>query len=191
VKIRDSGMPEEEIWNRFFSPVETLRRLGFALQNEDVADIGCGYGTFSVAAAQLTSGTVHAIDIDPEMTASTDENAHRNGLRNIKAYQLDFLNDGTGLPDASVSYAMLFNILHTEDLGCLLREAFRVLSPSGTVAVMHWIHDERTPRGPSLAIRPRPEHCVAWLHAAGFTEESQVIDLPPYHYGLFAQKNGG
>ena len=58
----------------------------------------------------------------------------------------------------------------------------------GIVAVMHWIPDERTPRGPALSIRPRPEQCAAWLRAAGFESESQVIDLPPFHYGLFAHR---
>jgi SAM-dependent methyltransferase len=181
-------MPDEEVWSDFFKPAEAIRRLGFQLRDEDAVDMGCGYGTFSVAAAQLTRGVVHALDLDADMVSATAKNAQRNGLRNIKATQRDFLNEGTGLPDASVSYAMLFNILHAEDPEGLLREASRSLAVGGTVAVMHWIPDARTPRGPPMNIRPRPEQCLAWLQAVGFTPGSQVIDLPPFHYGLFARK---
>ena len=188
MKIRDSGMPEEEIWCGFFKPGEALQRLGFQLQREDVVDIGCGYGTFSVAAAQLTSGVVHALDVEADMVAATAANARRRGLHNIEPVRRDIVVAGTGLPDGSVGYAMLFNILHAETPESLLHEAFRSLEIGGTVAVMHWIPDERTPRGPALSIRPRPEQCLGWLRAAGFKSESQVIDLPPFHYGLFARK---
>jgi SAM-dependent methyltransferase len=181
-------MPGQEVWSSFFRPVEALQRLGFGLQHEEVVDIGCGYGTFSIAAAQLTSGVVHALDVDGEMVDATAKNAQRNGVNNIRATQRDFMVDGTGLPEGSVGYAMLFNILHAEEPERLLREAFRSLANGGIVAVMHWIPDERTPRGPALSIRPRPEQCLAWLRAAGFKSESRVIDLPPFHYGLFAHK---
>jgi SAM-dependent methyltransferase len=182
-------MPGEDIWSSFFSPVESLQQLGFQLEHGDVVDMGCGYGTFSVAAAQLTSGVVHALDLDPGMVTATATNALRNGLHNIQATQRDFVVEGTGLPEGSVGYAMLFNILHAEDPLSLLREALRTMAPGGTVAVMHWIH-HKTPRGPALSIRPRPQQCAAWLSAAGFGSVSPVINLPPFHYGLFAKKPG-
>lgn len=181
-------MPGEEVWSSFFEPTDVLARLGFRLRNEDVADMGCGYGTFSVAAAQLTSGVVHAFDIDADMLSVTAKNAQHFGLRNIKVTHRDFVLEGTGLPGGSIGFVMLFNILHAEDPESLLREALRVLTVGGTVAIMHWIPDERTPRGPPLSIRPRPEQCLAWLRAVGFERESPVIELPPFHYGLFAHK---
>jgi hypothetical protein len=55
---------------------------------------------------------------------------------------------------------------------------------------MHWIPDARTPRGPALSIRPRPEQCIDWLCEAGFETDSQVISLPPYHFGLIGHKVG-
>lgn len=152
--------------------------------------MGCGYGTFSIAAARLTSGVVHALDVEADMVSATVENARVQGLQNIQAIQRDFVVDGTGLPAGSVGYAMLFNILHAEDPQSLLREAWLALNAGGTVGVMHWIPDEQTPRGPALSIRPRPEQCATWLRTAGFESVSQAIDLPPFHYGLFAHKPG-
>jgi tRNA G37 N-methylase Trm5 len=67
LKIRESDMPKEEEWNTFFNPEETLRLMGLNSKVEDVADFGCGYGTFSVPAARTISGKIYAFDIEPEM----------------------------------------------------------------------------------------------------------------------------
>src|SRR5262245_2852734 len=155
-------MPEEATWATFFDPELILKRLQFGFDREDAVDFGCGYGTFSIAAARLTSGTVFALDIEPQMVAATAAKALREGLTNVRAIERDFVGQGTGLANDSVAYAMQFNILHAEDAMGLLREALRVLRPEGILAIVHWIHDAETPRGPSLDIRPRPEQCIRW-----------------------------
>ncbi len=181
-------MPDADTWEAFFDPRSTLHQLRFDVDWEDVADLGCGYGTFSIAAAQLTSGTVYAIDIERDMVAATSAKAKERGLSNVAPIERDFVKLGTGLPDSSVAYVMLFNILHAEDAIGLLREASRILRKDGTVAVIHWIYDATTPRGPALSIRPRPEQCLAWTADAGFVPDPTVISLPPYHYGVLARK---
>ena len=110
------------------------------------------------------------------------------GLANVCAIETDLLVNGAGLPTSSVDYVMLFNILHAEEVMELLREARRVLRPDGTLGIIHWIHDERTPRGPPLSIRPRPEQCAEWTADAGFQLFGPPIELPPYHYGLVVRK---
>ncbi len=69
----------------------------------------------------------------------------------------DFIFEGSGLKDQSVNYAMLFNILHAEKPEGLLKEAYRILIPEGKLGVIHWNYDSKTPQGPLMAIRPRPE----------------------------------
>jgi hypothetical protein len=83
---------------------------------------------------------------------------------------------------------MMFNILHAEHPMTLLREAFRILRPFGKVAVIHWIHDTTTPRGPDLSIRPRPEECRPWMQNAGFDLLITEVALPPYHFGIVGLK---
>lgn len=168
MKVRDSGMPDEKMWDGFFDARLFLSQLAFDDANADVVDFGCGYGTFSIAAARLTTGTIHALDIEPEMIKATNARSESFGLTNVRTVQRDFVSDGTGLPDGSVSYAMLFNILHAEDPLRLLREALRVLRPGGKLGVIHWVYDAATPRGPDLSIRPRPEQGQAWVQQAGF-----------------------
>ena len=188
MKVRDSGMPAEETWERFFDAQKVLTALAFENPEADVIDFGCGYGTFTIAAAQLTEGTVHALDIDAEMVRATSQRAASLGLRNVRAIQRDFVANGSGLPGESTDYAMLFNILHAEDPVSLTREAFRSLRVSGKAAVIHWIHSAATPRGPDLAIRPRPEQCRHWMREAGFEILTGELFLPPHHYGLVGEK---
>ncbi len=182
-------MPDESLWATFFTPVEVLRSLSLNAMTEVAVDFGCGYGTFTVAAAQKIRGLVLAFDIDPQMVSRTQNYAVEVGLTNVIASQCDFVVDGTGLPADSADYAMLFNILHAEHPEGLTREAYRILQPGGALAVMHWRCDPNTPRGPSLDIRPRPEQCMEWCRNVGFDVASTiVIDLPPYHYGFLAVK---
>ncbi|HET9390782.1 MAG TPA: class I SAM-dependent methyltransferase [Steroidobacteraceae bacterium] len=190
MKIRDSAMPEQAVWDQFFDAPTVLQELQHPSEG-DVVDIGCGFGTFSVAAAALTAGTVHALDIDSEMIAATNDRARRAGYTNVKPILRDVAADGTGLPDGSVAYVMLFNILHAEDAPGLLREAFRILSRGGCASIIHWVHDARTPRGPALDIRPRPQQCRDWAASVGFIVHHPIVQLPPHHFGLVAQKPPG
>ena len=188
MKVRDSGMPDEERWAGFFDARRILVQLDFTDHVANVVDFGCGYGTFTIAAAELTSGIVHALDIEPGMLKATATKAESLGLTNVSTIQSDFIANNTGLSDESVGYAMLFNILHTEDPVGLLREAYRVLRPGGKLGVIHWIYDAATPRGPDLSIRPRPEECQTWAQKAGFELVVPYIALPPYHYGLVGRR---
>lgn len=181
-------MPDEAMWEGFFDPPTVLQLLGLTADARDAADLGCGYGTFTIPAARIVRGRVHAFDIEPEMIASTLSRARENGLRNIEARLRDFAADGTGLPDASVDYVMLFNILHAEQPGPLLREARRILRPGGKAAIMHWNYDPATPRGPPMEIRPRPADCLRWLMESGMTPAHTPVELPPYHYGIVGAK---
>jgi ubiquinone/menaquinone biosynthesis C-methylase UbiE len=188
MKTRESGMPDETTWTGFFDPVSILTRLGLTAHCRDVVEFGCGYGTFTIPAARIARGTVHAIDIDPAMIEATRTRAATAGLSNVRTHLCDFVEDGTGLPTSSADYAMLFNILHAEQPVALLREAHRVLTTGGQLSIIHWIHDASTPRGPSMDIRPRPDQCQAWAQEAGFTLlDPGIVDLPPYHYGMVLQ----
>jgi SAM-dependent methyltransferase len=189
MKVRESGMPDESMWERFFDPSSVLSLLGLTQETSSVVDLGCGYGTFTIPAAQRIAGIVHGFDIEPEMVRATRSKAESAGLANVKVHLRDFVAEGTGLPDANVGYVMLFNILHAGEPGRLLREASRILAAGGTVAVMHWISARPTPRGPSIEIRPGPEDCRKWMTGEGFRIDAGVIDLPPYHFGIVGRKD--
>jgi len=189
MKTRESGMPDEAVWETFFRAEEALDRLQLNSGIDNVVEFGCGYGTFTLPAAHRSWGKVFAFDIEPEMISATVDRAEREGVTNIVAAERDFVIDGTGLPLESAEYVMVFNILHAEEPLILLAEAWRVLAPGGLLGIMHWNYDGATPRGPGMDIRPRPEQCRDWAIAAGFELlPTGIVPLPPYHYGLVLRK---
>lgn len=173
MKIRDSGMPDETYWETLFDIPLILSRLGIA-RFRDVAELGCGYGTFSIPIAKAISGTLYTFDVDPAMLARTRE---RGAGLPIVCQQRDIMQDGFGV---DVDAVLLFNILHCERPIELLRHA---ANAAPNVLVIHWRYGE-TPRGPNLDIRPRPEQIIEWAADADLRPVGDVIDLPPWHYGL-------
>ena len=180
-------MPEEKEWNEYFNPSEALRLLGLNESTLDVADFGCGYGTFVIPAARIIRGKIYAIDIEPEMIKIVERKAKENHLNNVVPILRDFMSDGSGLEDLSFDYVILFNILHVDEPKKLLKEAYRILRLGGGIVIIHWNHDETTPAGPPMDIRPRPEQCRHWAESIGFSLE-QEFDLKPYHFGIVMRK---
>jgi len=171
-------MPEEAYWESLFDVPFILSRLGIE-RFRDVAELGCGYGTFSVPVARAIAGTLYTFDIEPGMVARTQERAR--GLP-VVAEVRDVMADGFGV---QVDAVLLFNILHCDEPTALLYHAADALKPGGEVLVIHWRHDIATPRGPSLDIRPTPEQISHWAGATGRLEPTgAIIDLPPWHYGM-------
>jgi SAM-dependent methyltransferase len=176
MKIRDSGMPDEAYWETLFDVPLILER--FALPGRrDVAELGCGYGTFTVPVARAIQGTLWTFDVDPVMVERTRQRAA--GLRVIADVR-DVMEHGFGVQADAV---LLFNILHCEHPVDLLRRAAQALQEGGEVLAIHWRHG-RTPRGPGLDIRPRPGQIIQWAAEADLQPAEEAIDLPPWHFGL-------
>jgi SAM-dependent methyltransferase len=184
MQFRESGMPAQAYWETLLDVPSILDAFGFDAATRDVAELGCGYGTFTLPLAQRIGGNVHAIDIDPRMVEATHMRAAAAGLGNIRAQVADVVTSGFGCPPASCDACLLFNILHCEDPVGLLRAAREAVRPGGLVAVIHWRSDVPTPRGPNLTIRPSPDQIVPWASAAELAVENGGFILPPWHFGL-------
>jgi SAM-dependent methyltransferase len=189
MKVRDSGMPPQDYWETLLDVPGILDAFGFGPATGDVAELGCGYGTFTLPLARRIAGTVHTIDIEGNMVAITRQRANAAGLTNVQAALRDVLTHGFGPPAGSCDAALLFNILHAEQPVALLRAARDVVRPDGLVAVIHWRSDVTTPRGPSLDIRPRPEQIIAWAGEAGLETPGAPFLLPPWHFGVALRAN--
>lgn len=178
-------MPTEAYWETLFNVERALDAFRLGPGTRDVAELGCGYGTFTLPVARRIGGTVHAFDIDPVMAERTRARVAESGRTNVRVAVRDVAAEGFGLRDHACDACLLLNILHGESPVAMLQLAARVVRPGGLVAVMHWRTDVATPRGPSADIRPGPEKVAAWAAAAGgFAPVGQSILLPPWHYGL-------
>jgi SAM-dependent methyltransferase len=189
-KGRDSGMPSVEQWESYFDVDGILEFLNCQDLSGDAVEFGCGYGTFTIPLARRILGTVFALDIDPLMTAATAARTLQVGLKNIVIEQRDFVAEGCGRESGSASLVLLFNILHIEHPINLLKEAHRVLRARGIVGVIHWNHDVRTPRGPPLDIRPKPQQCRIWGEQAGLRwVRDQDLPGSRWHWGMVLEKH--
>ncbi len=188
MKIRDSGMPEESMWSDFFDVPFILGQMEVKSDLHIVADLGCGFGTFSIPAAKIVGGEVLAFDIDEEMIRQMQAKIDQQEIQNIKLYLGDFIDEGTGLSANSVDYVMIFNILHHNNPMQILNEVYRILKKKAMAGIIHWRSDVDTPRGPSLEIRPRPEECANLAEEAGFQLFKRPFIIEPYHYGFVIQK---
>jgi ubiquinone/menaquinone biosynthesis C-methylase UbiE len=189
MKTRESGMPAEDYWETFFDPECIIAKMGANASVGNVVEFGCGYGTFTVPVAKAVSGTVYALDIDTEMVAATQSRVKEAKVSNVAVRLSDVTTGGSGLPDGACDLALLFNILHCEEPVTLLKEAYRNLRPGGNIAIIHWIYDPTTPRGPSCAIRPKPEQCRAWAEEAGFVFAlSHTFTCCAYHWGMLLHR---
>jgi len=188
MKVRQSGMPDESMWNSFFDIPSVLSELQIDSQVSNLVEIGTGYGTFTIPAARLITGTVYGFDIEKDMLDIVTRNLLNECIENVVLEQRDILAETTGLADNSVDYVMLFNILHHESPNDFLQEAYRILKQNGRIGIIHWRSDVETPRGPDLSIRPKPEQLVALIDKQKFRIEKEPFLVRPFHYGLLVSK---
>mmetsp|Transcript_61259 Transcript_61259/g.143341 ORF Transcript_61259/g.143341 Transcript_61259/m.143341 type:complete len:215 (+) Transcript_61259:49-693(+) len=182
-RVRESGMPPVEYWETLLDPETMLDALGLVPGRHGTAvELGCGYGTITLPVAKRV-GILRTFDIEPRMVMQTSKRLKAAGLENATVEVRDVVADGYGL-DAEIDAVLLMNILHCEEPVAMMRQAAELLVPGGIVYASHWRHDETTPRGPPLDIRPWPEQLKQWALETGVLEvESGPTDCPPWHYG--------
>jgi SAM-dependent methyltransferase len=188
MKVFDSGMPDETYWNSLFDIPGIINWLVLGRIAGPVVEIGCGYGTFTVAVAQEVKQEVYAFDIDQTMLQRARENALKAGVSNVQSILRDVVEQGTTLKSSSAGLVLLFNILHFPERNLLLEEAARILKPAGEVAIIHWRKDKVTPRGPSIELRPDEGMILESIQGLGLHYRGGATILEPYHWGMKLEK---
>jgi ubiquinone/menaquinone biosynthesis C-methylase UbiE len=123
LKLRDMLIPRDKV----------LDEVGIK-QGSYVLDYGCGPGRYILPAWKLVgeSGKIYALDIHPLGVRKVKELASSKGLTNVEAILSDC---STGLPDASIDVAFLYDIFHMlGDPDGVLRELHRALKQEGTLS---------------------------------------------------------
>jgi SAM-dependent methyltransferase len=187
MKVPESGMPEETYWESLFDIPLILDRMNVTASVENAAEVGCGYGTFSLPVARRIRGTLFTFDIDDAMLARTTSRAAAEGVGNVRSVRRDILASGFGLEPECCDAVLLFNILHFPQSEDLVRKSAEVLRPGGRVLAIHWRSDPATPRGPPMHLRPTPANAARWAESAALTLTG-TTDLPPWHFGVTLTK---
>ncbi len=150
-----------------------------------IADIGAGTGFVAIPAARLVgpSGHVDAVDLEPEMLEDLRSRAAKARVANLTAVRST--EDRVPLPDASVDLVLLACVLHELAGPGTLREARRILRPSGRLGVVDWKKEDME-YGPPKEHRLDETQAEAFLGSAGFAA-TRPFDAGAYHYGIEAR----
>ncbi len=181
-------MPVEDIWSDFFNVDLILSELQINSMINDLVEIGCGYGTFTIPSSKQITGKLYTFDIEKDMVDIVKQKITNERIDNVIPEQRDILIQTTGLASDSIDYVMLFNILHHDSPIDFLTEAYRILKPKGKIGILHWRSDILTPRGPDLSIRPNPVQILQWIDKSKFKLDKNPVVIEPYHYGLVISK---
>ncbi len=151
----------------------------------NVADIGAGTGYYSRRMAPLVgpSGTVYAVDVQPEMIRMLGDLSARARLGNIKAVLATL--DNVKLPDASIDLAIMVDVYHELEFPFEVMESIvRALRPGGRVAYVEYRAEDA--RVPIKALHKMTEAQVRREAAAhALIYERTATALPWQHVVIF------
>ncbi len=159
-----------------------LARLLDLRGDEDVADLGSGTGFYTDRVASLTTGTVYAVEIQPEMS-----DAYRE--RGIPANARLVAGDITALSlaPASVDVAITIATWHEAEGRLDLPGLVRILRPQGRLVVIDWRRNpESWESGPPADIRSTHEEVADSL--APYFDLISAEDLGRFMFAVVARR---
>ena len=143
-----------------------------------ILDLGCGTGSTTIMLKKaFPNAEVIGLDLSPQMLVMADYKAQQSGL-NIQ--WLQGLAEATGFADDEfdlVTASLLFHETPPHIAEAILQEAYRLLSPGGTIAILDG--NQKTLRQTPWLTEVFEEPYInqyaagsmdAWLGAAGFTK---------------------
>jgi ubiquinone/menaquinone biosynthesis C-methylase UbiE len=151
-----------------------------------VADLGAGTGYFSryLSTAVGESGTVFAVETEPNLVTRLRERAEHERTANVTPVLASF--DDSRLPAATVDLVLIVDTFHhlDERLGYLTRLR-RALKPRGRVAIVDW-QAKPLPIGPPMEHKIAREQVIDEMQAAAYRLIAEPAILP-YQYVLVFQ----
>jgi ubiquinone/menaquinone biosynthesis C-methylase UbiE len=177
--------PDRALWQKPDALVASLGLQG----NEIVADVGAGSGYFTFRFARaLASGTVVAIDVEPEMVRHVHHRAMSEGIANVRA-QLSEPEDPK-LP-AGTSVVFICDVLHhVLDRSAWLGRVRAEVAP-GTQLVIVEFKDGDLPQGPPASMKLPKAEVRQLVTASGFRFVSEDVTLLPYQYVVRFERTAG
>jgi ubiquinone/menaquinone biosynthesis C-methylase UbiE len=116
------------------NPYRLLKAAGLE-KGQNVLEVGCGPGFFTIPAARIVGnkGHVYAVDIHPRAVARVNEKIEKEALKNVTPMCINASN--TGLVGGSVDLAFLFGLRYVAGgLEKVISELHRVLKPGGILS---------------------------------------------------------
>ena len=169
----------------FLTPESLVREL-YLKAGDNVADIGCGTGAYTIPLAREVKevGQVYALDINREMLITLSSTLEKNNILNVDTIWADVEKD-TNIESYSLDAVVMSNILfQLENIDKAMENVTRILKPGGQLLVVDW-SDSYGNIGPSEA------HVVSESKAENLVKKFgfRVVKRLPagkYHYAFIA-----
>ena len=171
----------------FTNPKENIAALGLA-DGMSVADFGAGGGVQSLLAAkEVASGKVYAIDVQKGLLSKIQSDAEDQGITNIEVIWANLEKEnGSGLGDNSMDAIIVVNILFlVENMEAFVLEIKRVLKAGGKVLVVDW-NDSYGSLGPQPENILLEDDAQKLFKNNGFEINKTLPNSGDHHYGFIA-----
>jgi SAM-dependent methyltransferase len=182
-------MPAAEWWEALWrDPAAVLVAVGLR-PGANVVDLCSGDGWFTLQIAKLSRHVI-AIDIDTDLLELARHRLRESGVTNCDFVAGD-ANDLAELVRSPVDFVFLANVFHgVPDPLRLARAVAATLARGGRFAIVNWHPRPREetivlgePRGPKTELRLSPQQTIDALKGSNLTLV-EVVEIPPYHYGV-------
>lgn len=177
--------------NLFSDPQKIINSLDI-FPGQQIADLGAGSGTYSLALAEKTKGgnsKIYAVDIQKDLLERLDKEAQSRGITSIHIIWGDIETEkGSRLRHDSIDTVLIANTLfQTEHKKKLIQEAYRILKPGGRLIIIDWSESFGN-------IGPKPESVISASAAETLCSENgfqkdRTFDAGGHHYGFIMHKN--
>lgn len=174
--------PERDKWQKPEDVIKNLNLKG----SEIITEIGAGAGYFSLRfAPKLTSGSVEATDIDPEMIAHIKKRMEEQKITNIKAFVVDGAK-----PDINTNSDIVFmkDVLHhVQKRDVMLSHLFSRMKSSAKLVILEFKMG-KLPSGPPDSLKIPEKDIIKMVTKAGFKFTENKKEVLPYHNFLIFTK---
>jgi ubiquinone/menaquinone biosynthesis C-methylase UbiE len=127
---------QETLYGLFRDPYKVLNAAGLE-PGQEVLEVGCGPGFFTIPAAEIVGkgGSVIALDVNPLAVEHVQQKIKDAGVTNVRTMLANAAQ--TDLPDQSFDLIFLFGLARPigDDMETLWIELHRLLKLEGTLSV--------------------------------------------------------
>lgn len=136
----EAGTPEHELEYAMLQLGNKIRNgLGYSTYGKTVVEIGCGHGGICVFAALCGAKEVWGLDVSFEALATARDFQHNVEADIKRKLPITFepaRAERLKFKDGEIDVVIADNVLeHVEDIGAVLRECRRILSPCGRIII--------------------------------------------------------
>lgn len=179
----------------FISPQQVVEQWEIQ-EGENVADLGCGGGYFTIPIARMVGekGRVFAVDVMEGPVEAVRSKAYLEKLANVEAIRANLEKRNAlskWIKAGSCQRVVLANVLYTsEKKKAILQEARRILAPKGKLTVIDWVKDVQGAFrnfGPPIELRVDKKEIKDLVIKTGFSFEGD-FETGQFHFGMGFKK---